>query len=440
MSRRHLLRGAGAAVGLPLLEAMARAQTRRRPRRFVGLLVPNGSLPGRYFPARGGERDFEMPPLLRSLAAHRGDLLILKGLDNAAAQQGPMDGHREGVPSFLGGHGLVGQKTTTSIGVGPTIDQVIAATEGRDTRLGSLQLGYEGGGGVLTSLSWAARGVHLPNEASPRQVFARLFGDGSGSRAEQERRFVERRSVLDGVGAEYGELARRLAGADRERLEVHLESIRDVELRMSAPIACQPPAAPEDVPFERWPQAMMDLIALAFACDVTRVVTMVYRHPGGGQSYFPFLGLGGSYWRCPADDPECDPNDPRAPRRSDEHHEMSHEPVKYAAELDLILDWHYRQLAYLIERLKAARDGAGTLFDGALLMQGSEIATGPHTKKNMPYLLAGSAGGALRTGRYLDFGGVPHNGLLVSILHAFGVEARTVGHAELCKGPLPGLA
>ena len=119
---------------------------------------------------------------------------------------------------------------------------------------------------------------------------------------------------------------------------------------------------------------------------------------------------------------------------------MSHAPLDYPDELAKIQTWHVQKLAYLINRLKSTAEGGGSVFDSTLVLQGSEVSTGLHTRNDMPWLLAGNLGGKLRTGRFLEFPHLPHNNLLLSVVNAFGVPATSVGIPDLCTGPLPGLA
>jgi Protein of unknown function (DUF1552) len=171
-------------------------------------------------------------------------------------------------------------------------------------------------------------------------------------------------------------------------------------------------------------RSQIDLFILALTCDITRVATFSFRHPGGGQSYHSWLGL-------PGDAENVLVN---------EHHEMSHDDVRQRDKLRTIATWYMEQTAYLVSKLKEVKDGAGTLFDGTVIFQGSEVADGPeHTKTNMPYLLVGSGGGAFKTGRFLKYDGVSHNDLLVSLLNVFDIAETTFGDPSVCSGPLTGL-
>ena len=173
----------------------------------------------------------------------------------------------------------------------------------------------------------------------------------------------------------------------------------------------------------QWVDLMQDLLVLACSCDVTRVVTLGYRPCGGGSSYLPWLGFSEDY-------------------DTGEHHEMSHryQDPMWDPALVLAAQWFSGLTAQLIGKLKAVPEGTGTLFDSVILFQGSDVATGHHTWEDMPYLLAGSGGGVIETGRYIELAQqVPHNALLVSILQAMGLPDESFGDAAPDSGALPGL-
>jgi hypothetical protein len=441
--RRHVLRGlCGVAIGLPLLEAMGCATQgeaeRRRvgearhalgsAKRFIAVMNNNGRVPGDFFPS-GTEKSFTLGPIMDALAPHQDDLLIFKGIDNDTCSTGPTDGHREGVASMLTGWGLSGTDTFTDANArGMSVDHRIMQVLAPDVKRPKLGLSTEGSG-ILSSLSYDEFLQNLPNEISPNDLFEKLFADASLSKEEIEKRIARRLSILDGVKDDYDALLPRLGKADAQRLDAHLTSIREVEKGLAIVNQCDPGtlSIEEGDTYDELPQrvrSLMDLGVLALACDVSRVLTMTYRHPGGGISYHPWLDLG---------EVQSDP-------LVNEHHEMSHEQDNYRDELLSISRWYMEQTAYLVQRLKDTPDGpAGSLFDSVVLMHGSDIADGHHTHNDMPYFLIGSGGGYFQTGRYLQFDHAPHNDLLVSILHAFGVDDASFGDPDFCNGPLPGL-
>jgi hypothetical protein len=282
------------------------------------------------------------------------------------------------------------------------------------------------------SLSYDAAGNTIPVNGSVTQLFDELFGLSQLTEAEREALRAKRHSVLDSVLANYGKLQGRVGAGDKARLEQHLEALRKVELRIDTEIVCETPDAgaypdPEGGAYgnnlRQWVDLMQDLLVLACSCDVTRVATLIYRPCGGGSSYLPWLGFSEDY-------------------ATGEHHEMSHRYMDPAWDPGLILaaQWFNGLTAQLIAKLKAVPEGTGTLWDSVILFQGSDVATGHHTWEDMPYLLAGTGGGRIETGRFLDLGvQVPHNALLVSILQAMGLDDQGFGDAEPDSGPVPGL-
>ncbi|HWB79574.1 MAG TPA: DUF1552 domain-containing protein [Nannocystaceae bacterium] len=465
MHRRELLRGVGSiAIGLPLLEAMGcdrpeggvsarvgrlvdpRAPQHALPlQRFIATTIPNGVVPSAWFPT-GGELDFTtgaiMDPLpdhgLPGLAEHRDDLVILKGMWHKAASLGPEKSHNEGHSCTLTGTIMQGPPGTTADAgwtlVGPSLDQYLAGKleEIAGAPFARKTLPLVPGASFNGTLSWDATGTAIPVISSVTGLFDELFGLASLSAAEKAALRLRRHSVLDGVIGNYEQLQTRLGASDKARLEAHLDALRAVEQRIDTEIVCDAPDAmayPEPEGgfggpnLATWADAMQDLLVLAFSCDVTRVATLSYRYCGGGNSYLPWLGFTEDY-------------------DTGEHHEMSHRYMDPLWDPALVLasQWFCGLTAQLIGKLKATPEGSGTLFDSVILFQGSDVATGHHTWEDMPYLLAGSGGGVLPTGRYLQLPTqTPHNALLVSLLQAFGLPDTSFGDAEPNSGALPGL-
>jgi hypothetical protein len=277
--------------------------------------------------------------------------------------------------------------------------------------------------------SYAGADKPLPVTNDPAAVFDRLFGDGNvgtGDGAALMRLLAERRSVLDAVKQSYVTVLPRLSADDRAKVDAHLTNIRGLENRFLSPpaaAACPVPPRPTidakaNANFPTVAKLQIDLMVTAMACDLTRVGSLQFSH-SDGDVRFTWLGA------------------------TRGHHDMSHDPDSNAATWELITKidtWYAQTFAYLLQQMKAVQEGGGTLLDNALVLWCNELARGnAHSHEQMGYVLAGRAGGALRTGRFVNFAGRPHNDLLVSILNMMDVPATTFGNPKNCMGPLAGL-
>ena len=278
-------------------------------------------------------------------------------------------------------------------------------------------------------MCYAGPNQPLPPTSNPYTAFDRIFGDMSADQIQLARRLAQRRSVLDAVMADYGRLAPRLGASDRQKLEAHLTSIREVEVRLAAgdtgrPPACQRPdlGTPIDHRLnDNFPvvgRLQMDLLAMAFACDLTRVASLQWSSSVSGTVH-TWVGV------------------------NRDHHGLSHESDGNAdaqEQLVRINRWYAEQLAYLIAKLKQIPEGQGTAFDNTVIVWSNELAKGnAHSHAPLPVVLAGSAGGVFRTGRFLTYDYAYHNDLLIALLNAFGVATTTFGNPSWCRGPLPNL-
>lgn len=449
LSRRALLRGLGTAVALPWLDAMgvpllasARADEREAsapPRRLAYMFFPNGAHMPDWTPSKEGA-DFDLPWTLEPLAKHKQDLFVLSGLaqDQARAHgDGPGD-HARSVAVFLTGAHPVKTKGA-HIRVGVSIDQLAAREIGGVTRFASVELGVERGRqsgscdsgyscAYSTNMSWRTPTTPVAKEINPRLVFERLFNDGKPgeSRTARERRLRRRKSVLDFVGRDAKGLRKKLGTADRAKLEEYLTGLRDVERRIersederaAALGAAATYPVPAGIPGDRREhmRLMLDLLVLAFQTDTTRVGTFMLGN-GGSNATFPWLGVRGS------------------------HHPLSHHggDKRKIAAIRKINRFHVEQFAYLLERLKAVKEGDRTLLDSALIVFGSGIGDGNrHNHDELPILLAGRGGGTLEPGRHLRYPRwTPLNNLYLSMLERVGVGRTSFGDS---KGKLPGLS
>lgn len=443
LDRRTLLRGAaGVALALPFLEAMmprrVRAQDTLAPQRFGVFFSANGLIESDWLP-RGGERDFSLEGTsLAALEPHKSDLVVLHGLNaetsymQSANEHDLAMGHMLTAMRIRGSNfGRAGHILDGTAG-GPSIDQELAKTIGGETKLRSLELGVESTLSdlepMVIRMSYGGPGDPRTPLDDPQQVFTRLFGDGEGSEAEITRLHRQRRSVLDAVLGEFGAVNRTVGYDDRQKLERHAAVIRDIENQLDhiAADQCQVPSRPtvtaeiidcvrDDRPnkcvagFTDIGKAQMDLMVLALACDSSRVVSLQWS-TAESTIVHSHLGIRG------------------------EHHLMSHDINRYSGDLTQINTWYAEQFAYLLSEMKKIDEGDGTLLDNTLMFWPNELSQGEvHSRRNLPYLLAGKAGGKLETGRFLRYASnqrVPHNRLYASFLNIFGIPATGFGERD----------
>lgn len=432
LTRRLFLGGAGAAIALPVFQSLYRrsagADTPTPVRRMLCYLVPCGIQMDAWTPSATG-RDYSLSPSLQPLAALKDDVLVLTGLNNLPAgadyhgtNDGPGD-HARGTGTFLTCSRL--NKTAgTDIHNGISVDQVAANAIGMATRFPSLQLGTDGGGtagdcdsgyscAYARNVSWASATNPLPKLTNPAVVFDRLFAgmDPNATRMEQARRQAYQTSVLDYALRDAQRLRARLGTTDQRKLDEYLASVREVEQRIASAMSarvCDPGARPPDsVAYVEQLRIMHDLMSLAFECDVTRVITFMNGNAGDNRD-FDFIGATGG------------------------HHELSHhmdDPEK-RRKLRIIDNWEVGQLAYLLNKLKTAREADGTsVLDNTTVFFSSEIEDGnSHAHTNLPVLLAGKCGGAIDTGRHVRFASPqPTANLFMGMLAAMGVRVTSFG-------------
>jgi hypothetical protein len=423
LTRRKLVGGCGAALLLApfyaLLERAASAQAAAGcARRLVLFFTPNGTVHRRWRPTGSGT-SFEFPAgsILEPLAPHKARVLICDGIDFKNTSN-----HEGGMAAMLTGNG-----TLSSQSKGMSVDQYIATEIGGSSRFSSLELGVQTsawGGGVQTRMSYSAPGAFVPPDDDPVHVFSRLFGTVSSDPTEADRIRRRRQSVIDVVRGDVADLRARVGTEERQKLDLHLESLRRVELGLSGVTGCTQPTAPAPINTydnDRFPEIgslQMDLLVTALACDATRVASIQWSHTVGPQ-VFSWLGL------------------------SDGHHSLSHMDDGNTTGVEsfvLAERWYTEQFVYFLTRLSETPDAAGgTLLDSTLVVWCKELGDGRlHDCLSVPFVLAG--GGCFTPGRYVDFGGAPHQKLLVSICQAMGLDNQTFGDASHGTGPLEGLA
>jgi len=432
MSRRTVLRGAGAALALPLLEAMvpaatALAQTAANPRsRFVGLFVPHGMAPGYWVPDKVGT-GFEFPYCFKPLEAYRDHVTILSGLHSRSAEPPP---GATGADHWVAAAFLCANKpkktARADVYAGTTIDQTIAQKIGQDTLLPSLQLAVEDPGAnssncgegysctYTNTISWSSPTQPLPMELNPQVVFERMFGDGSTGKERAARR-MRNRSILDSLNESLSRLRRDSGPSDRARLDQYAEDVREIERRLqiamkASTVAPADLSVPVGVPqsFDEHIKLQFDLLALAFQADITRVGTLLFARDLTGRTY-----------------PESEA--PTVGFHGGSHHG---EDPKRIAELAKINQYHVKMLAHLVARLDKTADGDGTLLDHSLVLYGSNMGNpNQHLHYDVPHVLVGGASGKLTGGRHLAYPtrAVPTGNLLLSVMETFDIHQDSIG-------------
>lgn len=434
LSRRHVLRGIGAGVALPWLEAMspttALAQTpAAAPTRMGFVFVPNGMDMAGWRPTQPGALT-ALPEILSPLRGLESQLNVVSGLaqNNAAALgDGPGDHARSTATWLTGVH--IRKTAGSDIQAGISVDQVAAKVLGAQTRLPSLELGCERGAiagdcdsgyscAYSSNVSWSSPGTPVAKEVNPRAVFERLFGEVGLDPETRHRRMLSRRSVVDAVMEDARSLVRMLGTRDREKLDEYMEAVRSIERRLDsheAGTAIDGTGLPKGTPRDRGEHIRLlgDMMVLAFQSDSTRVATFMFANDGSNRPY-PEIGIG------------------------DGHHDVSHHG-KDSDKLDKkrrIDTFHVEQLAYVLKRMAAIPEpGGGNLLANSMIVYGAGISDGDrHNHDDLPTLVAGQAGGRLQAGLHRVFApNTPMTNLFVTMLDKFGVPCETLGDST---GPL----
>jgi hypothetical protein len=441
LSRRTFLRGAGAALALPLLDAMipsmtALAQTPAAPQRLRRLgyvYIPMGCDATRWTPS-GGDRLDELSFSLAPLAPVKQHVSVISNLELRNAYPGT---HATSNSAFMS---AARARLTESADyyLGTTADQLAARQIGRGTQLPSLELSMDqmtlagqcdnGYACVYqNNLSWSSPTTPLPSEAHPRVVFERLFGDGATA-AERRASLSNRASLLDSVMEEVTRLNNQLAPADRATVAQYLDSIRDVERRIQRaqagardnrlPDLDRPVGVP--AAYADHARLMFDLQVLAFQGDVTRVITFQLARETSNRTY-----------------PEIGVPDPHHPLT---HHGNDPRKIEKVARINR---FHVSLFAEFLAKLQATREGNGTLLDHSLCLYGSGMGNpNQHDHENLPILVAGGAAGRMRGGRHIRFERpTPLANLHLTLLDKVGVRlesfADSRGKVDELFEPLP---
>ncbi len=440
--RRTFLRGAGAALALPLLDAMipayaAPAETAAKQALRLGFVyVPNGVMMRKWTPVTEGA-NFEMTPILEPLAPHRDRMLVLSGLDNLQSMAQPGEGgahHTRATATFLTG---VHPKATNGIDIraGISVDQIVAKEWGKKTQIPSLELALDPvfGSGVcepsftcayLNTLSWRTPTTPMPMEDKPRVLFERLFGDSETTdRAARLARIQEKRSILDDLVQTVGSMNSSLVATDRAKMNEYLDAVRDVERRIQLAEeqsarelpSMDRPAGGYPASYEQYAKLMIDLQVLAYQTDMTRVITFMLAHEKSDRSYRE-IGI------------------------PDAHHPLSHhrgDPVSID-KLGRLNTYHVKMLSYYVDRLKSTREGNGSLLDNTMIVYGCGIADGNlHTNEDLPILLVGGGGGQIQSGRHIRYPkGTPLTNLYLRMMEISGMPMDKLGDSTGKVNPL----
>jgi hypothetical protein len=432
------LKGVGASVALPLLDAMtpAFAQAQKPTLRFGTIYIPHGAIMDVWMPKTTG-LGFELPVILKPLAGLRPHFNVVTGLYSEGANA------HSACPGFFSAcaHAPRGNL----IELDTSIDQVIAQKIGQGTTFPSMEFAIEDSSSIfgtcaadflctyMDTISWRTPTQPLPMELNPRVVFERMFGGDATSAEARRARLEQTTSVLDAVASDVHGLAGKLAGRDRARLDEYLANVREIERRIvqaedqRSERRLEAPPTPSGIPesFEEHVNLMFELQALAFQGDLTRVTSFMMGRELSGLSY-PQIGI------------------------ADGHHPISHnnydsKQMEKKAKVDT---YNISLFAKFLERLRDTPDGDSNLLENSLFVYGSGMSDGNvHNHLNLPILLAGNAGGQLKGGRHIQVGHLaaeraipaipkfdkmmPLANLMLSVLELYGVEAESYGK-EMC--------
>jgi uncharacterized protein DUF1552 len=426
LARRTFLRGAGATLALPMLDAMVPAfgADAAQPVPRLGFVYVGNGIVHRTFRPKGEGAAFELSPVLRPLASLRDQLTVISGLDHAQAENfgdGTGDHPRSSAAWLTGVHAWDRTRPGVEVKLATSADQLAADVLGAHTPVRSLELAVDtatqsscdaGDCFYVNTVSW--RNETTPNltENHPRVVFERLFGDG-GSSAERLARIRKTSSILDSVRGEANRLAASVGHGDRDKLGEYLDSVREIEQRIQGAESSDEhsvalPDRPTGIPasFDEHTKLMLDLQVLAFQTDTTRVFSMILAREVSNRSY-PQIGV------------------------PDQHHPVSHhrdDPglIEKKTKIDA---YHVSLLAYVAGKMHATSDGDGTLLDHSLLVYGGGMGDGNlHRHADLPCVLLGKLGGKMQTGRHVVYpAGTPMTNFLLTVLDKVGAPVDAIG-------------
>lgn len=448
IARRQFLATLGAlGLALPMAQVLREqeASAAEPPLRLFIIQTPQGTVHPSWTPRAGFDIAYQ-GSILAPLAPYKDKMLVLDGLDfKVAYEHGlPVGGHECGMVTCLTGSRVRG--TDGGLPESESVDQAIARAIGNGTKIRSVELlGWKqfSGTSAVNHISFSQGGTRIPMERDPLALYQRLFGDIASGASDQEiaRALARKRSVIDFLKGDASRLERRLVGPERTKLSTHLAALRDIEARLGSVISCTKPAAP-NMPgsldsielSDQLVKLHLDIMVQAFACDLTRVGTMVVNLPS-----MPWLdGIG----------------------YADIHNDFAHnvdgsEPARQA--MVKIHTWYAGLIARFVGQLAAVQENGGSLLDRTLVVWINELGTGSHSLLRVPVVMIGGAGGKLAMGRYLATrdpnadpllghtvgerlpAAFPHNHFLASLCRVFGLEVDGFGHPDY-KGSISGLA
>ncbi len=399
--------------------------------RLLLAYFPNGTIQEEFWPTVDGEGQMTLGQITAPLSAFTDRLLFLKGLTISVADIGPGGPHQKGLGGLFTNNQLQegdfvdGDGAKSGYADGISVDQEVARHIGDQTFLPSLELGVRAiDADVRARISYAGPGNPMPPVNSPHIAYDRLF---AGFADVDDSLRSSRQSVIDTVAQQYAVLEPRLSAVDKQKLDQHLDLVRGIERRLNISVndgLCQLPDAPPELDGDNEetmaPIASLhgQLLAAAFACDLTRVASLQFSS-AINDIRCPWLDSLGS------------------------GHTLSHAgPSDEVAKAERIARarWMIQELTNVMTQLDSIPEGDGTVLDNTLILLGNEVGLGNiHSHTNIPFLAMGGVGGQWRMGRSLDYGGVSHAGLLVSVLNAMGVPATRFGHPDYADGPLSDL-
>lgn len=429
LSRRTLLKGVGASLALPIMDAMVpnvawAAPEQLAQNRMAFVFFPNGAIMRDWTPKEEGT-DYELPKTLQPLKSHKKDLLVMSGLAHVKARANGDGGgdHARCTATYL--TGVQAKKTDgADIRLGQSIDQLAADQIGNQTKLPSLELGTEAGRqagkcdsgyscAYTSNISWKSEKTPMAKEINPKETFERLFGNATEDSKARAKRDFFRQSILDFVAEDSSKLKTKLGTNDRQKLDEYFTSVREIEQRIertadaskrSIPPMERPAGVPKD--WAEHVRLMYDLMVVAFQTDTTRISTFMLANAGSNRSYKE-IGV------------------------AEGHHQLSHhrnedEPMNKIQKID---EYSAQQFAYFLDRLASIKEGDRTLLDNSMVIYGSALSdANRHQHDDLPIVLAGGGAGTITGGRHVRYTEeTPMTNLYLSMLDRMNVKAEHFG-------------